>query len=134
MTDTLTYTSELVVLTCWCGMPHAVPGELRRHQMRQHENGQDVVSIYCPLGHGHVPSGKSKIDTVREQREAAKARAQAIQDQLDSEKRAHAATKGTLTKTKRRVTNGVCPCCNRHFVNVERHMKTKHPNEVVAAP
>lgn len=130
MTDTLTYTSELVVLTCWCGMPHAVPGELRRHQMRQHENGETVVGIYCPLGHQHIPSGKSKIAREREMREAAEARAKAIQDQLDSEKRAHAATKGTLTKTQRRITNGVCPCCHRTFVNVQRHIAAKHPDAV----
>jgi hypothetical protein len=36
--------------------------------------------------------------------------------------------KGVLTKVKRRVGKGTCPCCKRHFVNVERHMKVKHPS------
>lgn len=29
---------------------------------------------------------------------------------------------------KNRVANGVCPCCNRHFENLERHMKGQHPD------
>lgn len=33
-----------------------------------------------------------------------------------------------LRKVKDRVKNGVCPCCNRTFVNLQRHMHTKHPS------
>ncbi len=131
MSDTLSYTGELTVLTCWCGMRHAVPEELRRHQLRQHNNRETVIGIYCPLGHSHVPAGKGEAEKERERRERAEARAKAIQDQLDSETRAHAATKGQLTKTRKRVTNGVCPCCGRSFANVQRHMRSKHPNEIV---
>lgn len=110
-------------------MRHAVPEELHDYQQRAHNDGdKNVQSIYCPLGHGHVPAGKGEAQLERERRERAEARAQAIQDQLDSEKRSHAASKGQLTKAKKRVGNGVCPCCNRHFVNVERHMATKHPD------
>ncbi len=29
-------------------------------------------------------------------------------------------------KKLRRVNNGVCPCCKRHFTNLARHMATKH--------
>lgn len=28
---------------------------------------------------------------------------------------------------KKRVGNGVCPCCNRTFENLSRHMSCKHP-------
>jgi len=31
-----------------------------------------------------------------------------------------------LKTIKKRIHAGVCPHCNRHFQNVERHMKTKH--------
>ena len=37
------------------------------------------------------------------------------------------ATKGVVTKIRRRVANGVCPCCKRHFVNLKRHMSGQHP-------
>ena len=42
-----------------------------------------------------------------------------------------AAAKGELTKMKKRVGNGVCPCCNRQFVNLQRHMATQHPGYAV---
>ena len=38
-----------------------------------------------------------------------------------------------LTRLQKRIHAGVCPCCNRTFTNVARHMKTKHPN-VVSLP
>lgn len=126
--ETLAYEGTLVVVTCWCGMRHAVPAELHEFQRRQHRDGvRGVTGIYCPLGHSHIPAGTPEVDKERRRREAAEARACAIQDQLDAEQRAHAATKGQLTKTRKRVGKGVCPCCNRHFVNVERHMATQHP-------
>jgi hypothetical protein len=125
---TLTHVTELVVLTCWCGMPHAVPSQLREHQLRQHHEGRTPESIYCPLGHTHVPAGPSEVEKQKKRAVAAEARAQAIADQLQSEQRSHSATKGQLTKTKKRIGNGVCPCCNRHFTNVERHMASKHPD------
>jgi len=42
-------------------------------------------------------------------------------------KRQKAAAKGQLTKTKRRVANGVCPCCNRTFADLSAHMHGQHP-------
>ena len=126
MTETIIYTGELTVVTCWCGMRHAVPEELRDFQLRSHRDGDDFL-IYCPLGHSYHPSGKGKAELEREKRERAETRAQALKDQLESEARAHSATKGQLTKARKRIGKGVCPCCNRHFTNVERHMATQHP-------
>jgi hypothetical protein len=28
---------------------------------------------------------------------------------------------------RKRIQSGVCPCCNRTFENLGRHMKSKHP-------
>lgn len=36
--------------------------------------------------------------------------------------------RGKLKAQTTRVKNGVCPCCNRSFQNLKRHMNTKHPN------
>lgn len=35
--------------------------------------------------------------------------------------------KGALRKLKLRVGRGVCPCCNRTFADLARHMQSKHP-------
>lgn len=37
-------------------------------------------------------------------------------------------TKGQLTKTKKRLAGGVCPCCNRSFVSLAKHMANQHPD------
>ena len=42
--------------------------------------------------------------------------------------------KGVLAKERKRVANGVCPCCNRTFGNLQRHMATKHPDHAAAIP
>lgn len=94
----------------------------------------DGKTWYCPNGHHwHFTLGKSTAEKLREEREeTARLRAR-----LDQE-RAHArALKGVVTKTKKRlvateqrVANGVCPCCNRSFKQLQRHMKAKHPDYI----
>jgi hypothetical protein len=42
-------------------------------------------------------------------------------------KRSLAAQKGVTTRIKRRVANGVCPCCKRTFQDLARHMAGQHP-------
>ena len=35
--------------------------------------------------------------------------------------------KAAKTRLKNRVGKGVCPCCNRSFANLKRHMASQHP-------
>jgi hypothetical protein len=129
MTDTLSYEGTLTILTCWCGMRHAVPSELRQFQERQHRDGAaDVIGIYCPLGHQHQPAGKGRAQILREQLDAERTRVGRLREEVQKERRSHSATKANLTKAKKRIGKGVCPCCNRSFVQLERHMATKHPD------
>ncbi len=123
----LTYTETLVTTTCWCGIHLAVPDNLL-------EWAKDAPhrAIFCPLGHEFVfnNNNKEKLRKAEEQLERERNRLKATHELLHAEERSHAATRGHLTRTKKRVANGVCPCCHRHFVNVERHMATKHPDYV----
>jgi DNA repair exonuclease SbcCD ATPase subunit len=107
-------------------MPHAITANLARQAS---ENGHKV---YCPLGHVWVVTEtvQQKLDRERERREAAERRAQASRDLLAAEERSHSATRGHLTRVKKRTAHGVCPCCNRTFQNVARHMESKHPEFV----
>jgi hypothetical protein len=125
---TLTYRGELTVVICWCGMTHAVPTELRDYQLRCFQDGRTVPSIFCPVGHGHAPAGTPEVEKVRQELQRAQSRTASLVARLDQEKASHAATKGQLTKTRNRAAKGVCPCCNRSFVNVARHVATKHPD------
>lgn len=131
---TLTYTGQLDVVTCWCGMKHAIPTELRDYQLRQHADGQRY-SIYCPLGHTYIPSGKSKSTQLEEQLERERRRAGRLAAERDQVTASLRAQRGATTRARnqrdrdrRRVAAGVCPCCNRTFQNLARHVAGQHPD------
>jgi hypothetical protein len=125
--DTLTYTGVLRTVSCWCGIAHAIPDELFGFAQRQRDEGREQTNIYCPLGHKWVFAGEGKVERMQRQLEQSEQRRRATADLLAHEERSHAATKGHLTRTKRRVAHGVCPCCNRTFKQLERHMASQHP-------
>jgi hypothetical protein len=96
---------------------------------------------HCPFGHRqHFTLGPSEADKLRaalqkQEQETRKAREEAERERRwrleGQEQRQHlerrlAATRGVNTRMRNRVANGVCPCCNRTFVNLARHMSTKH--------
>lgn len=124
MSNTLTYTGRLTVTSCWCGIGMALPEDLYIEAKRSKKH------IYCPLGHTWVVSRsfdderrelESRLETERHSQQFWREQA------LHNEKRL-AAQKGVTTKLKKRIANGVCPCCKRHFANVERHVKNQHPD------
>jgi hypothetical protein len=125
---TLTYSGRLTVSVCWCGVRHAVPDELIEYQERQHRDGEPQTSIYCPLGHTYIISGEGEAAKLRQRLERAEARERHARDQLEASERSNVALQGVVTKTKKRVAGGACPCCKRSFVDVARHMATKHPD------
>ena len=48
----------------------------------------------------------------------------------DTLERSRNGMKGVLVREQKklaRVRNGTCPCCQRHFKNLRRHMDNKHP-------
>ena len=125
----ITYRETLTVVTCTCGINFAIPDALNR-QLLDHPSGSgaNTKSVYCPLGHRWHYLGKSPEQKLADERK----RTQAVRDLLAAEERSHSATKGQLTKVKKRVAHGVCPCCHRTFANVARHMAAKHPDQVTA--
>lgn len=120
---TLTYSGKLTTMSCWCGIHFAIPTELFDNLHRTGNNG------YCPLGHT-FSWNTTTADRERARRESAEATNTHLRDQLAAERRQHAATKGKLTKTKKRVAGGACPCCDRSFVDLARHMAGQHPDYV----
>jgi DNA repair exonuclease SbcCD ATPase subunit len=111
-----------VIYCANCGIPFGVTDD---KQQRLRDTGD---SFYCPNGHSNVYN-KSTISKLREDvqreksaREQAEAHSREWRNKFDLERK----EKNRLHK---RIHGGVCPCCNRHFVNVERHMKSKHGGE-----
>jgi hypothetical protein len=122
--STLTHITTLVQTSCWCGIALAVPQELYNEAQRAGHG------IYCPIGHSFVfgNTTEKKLRETQERLAEERRRLTATRDLLHQEERSHSATRGHLTRTKKRVAHGVCPCCNRTFQNLGRHMQTKHPD------
>lgn len=129
---------DLVVVTCWCGTPHAVPRKLRDKQHRDHRDGKTRTGIYCPHGHSYILAGEREADKLKRQLETERKRvvaARANNDQLRAELKTtearRRAEKGQATRLRKRAAAGVCPCCNRTFKQLAAHMKNKHPDFAV---
>ena len=105
----------------------------REHSRQLRISGED---FWCPNGHmQHYKTGETEADKLRRELARAKQREAQLDDavrlaraQKEAAQRAAAAHKGHVTRIKRRVSAGVCPCCNRTFENLARHMKAKHPD------
>lgn len=126
-TFTLTGTYTLVHC-CTCGVAFAITETYERERRRDHLN------FYCPNGHPQHWPGKSDLEQLREQVAAEQRRVQWATEQAERNARALVsaehrlrATRGVVTKIKRRVGKGVCPCCNRTFRDLARHMDGQHP-------
>ena len=88
---------------------------------------------HCPNGHQRgFRKGEDEIkqEEIRRERDRLKQDAARLETEAQEQRlRAEAAEKQVI-QIKRRAAAGVCPCCNRTFLNVQRHMKSKHPNVV----
>lgn len=132
--DTMTYTASLKITTCYCGIKHAVPENLYNNARRAHDNKEPYDGIYCPLGHRWFFADEREVDRLRrlasERGATIVLKNEEIRRQreiADRAKRSAAAQKGQRTKLMKRIKNGVCPCCNRHFKNLAAHMQNQHP-------
>lgn len=124
-----------VIECATCSIDFGIGADFMRRRI------QDHATFYCPNGHSNHYPGPSKqekrlaqaereLDAARSlaQREARRReRAEAQARTADYQRRA---AKGQLTKTKKRIAAGVCPCCGRTFQNLARHMAGQHPDFV----
>lgn len=91
--------------------------------------------FYCIHGHKqHYPQGKSEAEKLREQLDAQRRRAERAEqnvayerDRATRERNRANGYKGHATRMTKRAKAGVCPCCNRTFAQLARHMATQHP-------
>ena|SRR5258708_7341923 len=109
-------------LTCYSCITHfAMDEALYRRRL------EDGGSFWCPNGHSQHFT-ESEVQKLKRENQALKRDEAWAQQLLAKEQELHAETKSKLRKTNRRIANGVCPCCHRNFVNVARHMGSKHPD------
>ena len=120
----------ITVECCQCKTSFGLSDETYRVLQRSEQ------PFWCPHGHKQVfRAGPSEADKLRSERDRLKQDAARLNDWLREQRqragqaeRSAAAYKGVATRTRNRVKNGVCPCCNRTFSNLAAHMAGKHPN------
>lgn len=103
---------------------------------------QSGGTFHCIWGHAqHFTRGPSEADKLRQERDRLKQQqARLIEERQAADRRADAAQrsarafKGQVTRIKGRVAAGVCPCCNRTFQDLARHMKGQHPEFTTDEP
>ena len=112
-----------------CGLPFAMTEDFKEERLK------DRGEFFCPKGHGQIYTGKSEAEKLREQLRWETLEREAVEAQLKRQKnytkeveKSKYALKGVITKTKNRIAKGVCPCCNRQFKDMMKHMESKHPD------
>lgn len=127
--NTQTFTGTLIVKICGgCGMTYGV--EESFDQRRRDDHG----TFYCPAGCARHYTGKSEAEKLRDELNSAAIRERSLRttlthtrDQLQATEYQRRAQKANNTKLRKRIAAGVCPCCQRTFQDVARHMKGQHP-------
>lgn len=132
MNNTIELSVKLETETCCnCGTPFAIHAPLRQAFL---DNGS---TFYCPNGHPQHYTKPTKKRLAEAQKELARLREanEWYSDEYTRHTKELKTTKNKLrgqkaahTRLKNRIANGVCPCCNRQFVNLHRHMETQHPD------
>jgi len=85
-------------------------------------------SWYCPYCGQSWIYTETDVSILEEKLRLNKNLLVAEQARHDQTQASLSAQKGVTTRLKNRIKNGVCPCCNRHFKNLHRHMKNQHPD------
>jgi hypothetical protein len=125
----ITWSTTIKAVVCGdCRMPFGLPENL--YNARRADGGQ----FCCPNGH-FICWGDNETKRLKEEKEILERRLKWAREdgtyqrelRLAAERKA-AAQKGVTTKLKKRIANGVCPCCQRSFADLHRHMKGQHPD------
>lgn len=131
-TKTITHETTLTVIECAnCGMLFAVSQQFEKELRNTH------TRFYCPRGHNNYYPDETEEEKLRKEIAKQNTRIQwwneyatEIENKRKRKRkqteRSLAATKGVVARIRNRVSNGVCPYCNRTFSNLARHMNCKH--------
>ncbi len=128
MLETYTDSLTMVMEHCYkCGIPFGLSSDKRRQLI---ERGD---SFWCPNGHqqhyceSDLVKANKKIERLQNSNTNLQGRCSDLSQAKNAAERSNSALRGVNTRTKNRIKNGVCPCCNRHFHNLHKHMQNQHP-------
>ncbi len=125
---------ELTQVNCGeCGGTYAINS--RYHQQKR-THGGFWNCPYCQCGWGfnkddtELEKKNKELRQKEKQLEWARREAEIANERAITTKRQLAAQKGVTTKLKKRISHGVCPCCDRTFKNLQSHIEHQHPEYV----
>lgn len=121
-TQTYVYSTTLTVISCHCGIPFAIPDDLYRSRRADGKN------FYCPQGHSASYRDSENV-TLKRELDRAVDRAAAERARADGAEASLRATKGHVTRLRKRVIEGECPLCGQHLRDLARHVARVHPGE-----
>lgn len=126
----LAFDVELTSFTCGeCGGVYALA---ERYRKQKHAKGGYWNCPYCQCSWGYSESDTDRLKEELAQKEAQikreQTRTRTARADATYHKNVARSQKGAKTRLKNRIANGVCPCCQRTFKQLARHMKNKHPN------
>lgn len=115
--------TDLCVKSCpVCGVTYAIPQTMHKHAR---DRGEFRILWYCPNGHQLGYGGPSEAERERDE---VQRRLTAERELREHTERQLSAQKAATTRARKRAAAAVCPCCNRTFQQLARHMQTKHPD------
>lgn len=123
-------TVKLTTINCGeCGGTYALN---TRYVNQKQTNGGYWNCPYCKCSWGYGDQSenarlKKELELERKRKEWAQKDAERAKEQRDAAQYRERAQKAAKTRIKNRIAKGVCPCCNRTFSDLSRHMSTKHP-------
>ena len=122
--------SELRTMTCpTCGIDYGIPQAFweSRYQGRETAMGGRSKPWHCPNGH-ELSYHETELDRTRKERDLARQQLARAEDERRTAENLRAKAEKELKRHKRRSVAGLCPCCNRSFIQLSRHMLNKHPD------
>ncbi len=128
--DTFTQiiTETFQVVSCYsCGVRFGISADLYRRVVTDAKD-----SVFCPA------CGAKTCWRESEDKKRIRQLEQKLQWEMENSVKQRAAraaaeasliaTRGVVTRLRRRANAGVCPCCNRRFKQLAAHMSAKHPD------
>lgn len=106
----------------------------REMNQRFRKNGK---TFHCPMGHGNWYGEseedllKKKLKREKESKEYLKRSREHYREKANQVGYSLRATKGVVTKLKKKIAAGKCPACEAEFDDLKAHMENDHPGYVV---
>lgn len=120
--QTFTDLTVFVVESCInCHVQFAMTNDLRKQRLN------DGKPFFCPNGHSQYYSESTEA-RLRKQLNNAEESARFWRNQEQITHLSLRATKGQVTKLKRKAAAGQCPCCDQKFKDLQKHMEDQHPD------